>query len=87
MRTLMAALGAAAVGVLSLASGCGGPPALQQGDALAGACQFKPCVCADANATIWRQAKTAPIIWSTETGAPTCPTGFVLRRTDEKQKQ
>ncbi len=85
MRKLIAAVWAAVLAALSLASGCGGTPRLERGDALAGACQFKPCVCADANAPFWLQAKTAPIIWNTETGAPTCPTGYVLQRTEKKQ--
>ncbi len=84
MRTLIAAIWVAVLGALSLASGCGGTPTLERGDSLGGACQFKPCVCAEATASFWQQAKTAPIIWSTETGAPTCPTGYVLQRTEKK---
>lgn len=63
-------------------TGCG-TPAPEHKDSLAGACQFKSCVCADANAPFWQRPQTAPIIWHEGTG-PTCPPGFALRRTEEK---
>lgn len=73
MRAVLLAM----VAVAALA-GCAGP-ALEREDALAGACQFKPCVCADEAAPFWQKPATAEIIWS-ERGVPSCPPGFVLRR-------
>jgi hypothetical protein len=75
MRALLLAIVGAAA-----ATGCGGP-SLQRGEALAGACQFRPCTCADENAPFWRVRATAELIWG-EDGAPSCPPGFVLQRAD-----
>lgn len=68
-------------GAAALAGGCAGP-SLERGDALAGACQFKACVCADENAPFWRVPEKAEIIWS-ERGRPSCPPGFALQRKEE----
>jgi hypothetical protein len=67
--------------VMALVVGCAGP-SLAPGEALAGACQFKPCVCADENAPFWRVPDTAEIVWGTD-GKPSCPPGFALRRQQE----
>lgn len=75
MRALLLATVAA-----TALSGCAGP-SLEREDALEGACQFRPCVCADADAPFWRVPDTAEIIWN-ENGAPSCPSGFVLERKD-----
>jgi hypothetical protein len=72
---------AAVVAATAAASGCAGPK-LEREDVLKGACQFRPCVCADADAPFWRVPDTAEIIW-TEDGTPSCPAGFVLERKDE----
>lgn len=61
-------------------TGCG-TPSSAPGDPLAGTCQFKPCVCADASAPFWQEPETVPIIWSRTSGTPACPLGFVLQRT------
>lgn len=71
---------AVAVAVMA-AAGCAGP-SLERGEALAGACQFRPCVCADEDAPFWRVPDTAEIIWN-EDGRPSCPPGFALQRTEE----
>jgi hypothetical protein len=65
----------------TLVAGCAGP-SLDRADAMAGACQFKPCVCADESAPFWRVPETAEIIWS-EDGSPSCPPGFALQRKQE----
>lgn len=65
----------------AVAGGCAGP-GLEREDALAGACQFRPCVCADDSAPFWRVPGTAELIWN-EDGTPACPAGFVLQRKEE----
>jgi hypothetical protein len=65
----------------TLVAGCAGP-SLDRGEALAGACQFKPCVCADQDAPFWRVPDTAEIVWN-EDGSPSCPPGFALQRQQE----
>lgn len=80
MRKTVAAL----AGAVALAHGCGGTPSLERDEALAGACQFRPCVCADADAPFWQVPETTPIIWSRTGGAPACPLGFVLRPSEEE---
>lgn len=77
MRAVRLAVTVTAVAV----AGCAGP-SLERGEALAGACQFKPCVCADEDAPFWRVPHTAEIIWN-EDGRPSCPPGFALQRKEE----
>lgn len=67
----------------AILGGCGSPSRESGDDPLAGACQFEPCVCADADAPVWQEPETAPIIWSRTSGAPACPLGYVLQRSDE----
>ena len=74
--------GAAGLAAMAAVAGCAGP-SLDRGDALAGACQFKPCVCADEAAPFWRVPETVEIIWS-EDGRPSCPPGFALQRKQEE---
>ncbi|MCU0893766.1 MAG: hypothetical protein MUD06_05475 [Rhodospirillales bacterium] len=79
MRT--GAVTVAAAALTTLMVGCAGP-SQDPGEALAGACQFKPCVCADEDAPFWRVPDTAEIIWN-EDGRPSCPPGFALQRKAE----
>lgn len=78
MRVLCLAM-VAATGL----AGCAGP-SLDRENALAGACQFKPCVCADDDAPVWQKPATAEIVWS-DRGVPSCPPGFVLQRVNESK--
>jgi hypothetical protein len=52
---------------------------------LAGACQFKPCVCADTKALFWQTADTVPLLWK-ENGEAYCPPDYALLRASEKKK-
>jgi hypothetical protein len=52
---------------------------------LAGACQFKPCVCADTKALFWQTADTVPLLWK-ENGEAYCPPDYALLRVPKKKK-
>jgi hypothetical protein len=82
MRTgAVTAVTAAVAALASLMGGCAGP-SLDPGQALAGACQFKPCVCADEDAPFWQVPDTAEIVWGAD-GRPSCPPGFALQRKED----
>jgi hypothetical protein len=51
---------------------------------LAGACQFKPCVCASTKALFWQAAETVPVLWK-ENGDAYCPPDYALLRASEKK--
>jgi hypothetical protein len=50
---------------------------------LAGACQFKACICVDGTAAFWQAKDTQPVRWR-ENGDAFCPPPFVLRLTDTR---
>ncbi|MGF1640132.1 MAG: hypothetical protein ACFCUO_04210 [Rhodospirillales bacterium] len=75
---------AAAVVLAAALAGCAADR--EASPALAGACQFKPCVCADTRALFWQAADTVPPLWR-ENGEPYCPPDFALVRVPEKKKR
>ena len=53
-------------------------------DAMAGICQFKPCVCSQSSGSILAANKTTAVLYG-ERGEALCPAGFDLRFADPKQ--
>jgi len=75
-----------AVAAIPLALALAGCSAERQTKAsLAGACQFKPCVCADTKALFWQTADTVPVLWR-ENGEAYCPPDYALLRVPKKKK-
>lgn len=69
-----------AVLALQILSACAGMGS-QAEPPLSHVCQFRECVCADANAMFWQIAETTPIQWR-ENGDASCSPGYELKRAE-----